>query len=338
MNTAALTPSVAGPVRPGAVYPLRPLAQDETFLGAFSVIRGNPQATLGLVFLAAVLNFVISLLLLTVMPSDTYLRMLTDPGAFENEEMAFAVLTDGGVVLLMLLTSFIGTVAMTMTLGLLPIPALRAAYGLPTSLRQTLRLRAERMGWLVLHVTVLIVGLSTVGAVAVVVSVFLLLIAPVPGLILVLPALLLGLCWATAGVMFGPVLVVVERRHAFSAIARSFALNRGRWWRHIGTVALVYLMLGVVMLVTYAPAGILTALGGFFAQDQDGPLVLAILGFSQFYEMALNTLLMTFVGVLIAMLYLNARFRREALDVMLLDTADIPTDLPGSPEHQGAQK
>lgn len=338
MNTAALAPSAAGPVRPGAIYPLRPLAQDETFLGAFSVIRRNPRATLGLVFLAAVLNFVVSLLLLTAMPSDAYLRMLTDPTAFENEEMAFAILTDGGVVVLMLLTSFIGMVAMTMPLGILAIPALRAAYGLTTSLGQALRLRARRFGWLVLHVALLIVGVSTVGTAAVFAALFLLLIAPLPGLILVLPALLLALCWVTAGLMFGPLLVVVERRNAFSAIGRSFALNRGRWWRHIGTVALVYLMLGVVLLVTYAPVGVLTAIGGIFSPDQDGPFILVMLGISQFYEMALNTLLMTFVGVLVAMLYLNVRFRREALDVMLLDTADVPTDLPGSPEHQAAHR
>lgn len=331
------TPSAATPARPGAVYPLRLLAQDEVFSGAFSVIRRNPRATLGLTFLAAVLNFLVSLLLLTVMPSDAYLRMLTDPSAFENQELALAVLTDGGVMVLMLVTSFIGTLVMAMSLGLVAVPALRAAYGLPTSLRQTLSLRAGRLAWLALHLVLLMAVLAVLAAAAAAVSVPLIVITMGIGLVIVLPALFLIACWLTAGLMFGPLLVVVERRNAFSAIGRSFALNRGMWWRHIGTVALVYLMLGVVMLVTSVPVGLITGFGGEMAwqsaQGQDGTFILVVLGLAQLYDVVLNTLLTTLIGVLIAMIYLNARFRREALDVMLLDAAETPAELPGSPEH-----
>lgn len=309
-------------------------------MGAFSVIRRQPRAVLGLPFLAAALNFLVSLLLLTVMPADAYIRMLTDPAAFENQELALAVLAEGGVVALMLVTSFIGTLVMAMSLGLLAVPALRAAYGLPTTLGQTLRLRAGRLGWLLLHLVLLMVGIGVLGAVAAVIAVLLILVTMGIGLIVVLPALFLVTCWLTAGIMFGPLLVVVEHRNAFSAIARSFALNRGLWWRHIGTVALVYLMLGVVLFVTSVPVGVVTGLGGELAwqspQGQDSALVLVLLGLAQLYDLVLNTLLTALVSVLIAMIYLNARFRREALDVMLLDAAETPTDLPGSPEHVDA--
>lgn len=334
------TPSAVSSARPGAVYPLRPLAQDEVFMGAFSVIRRNPRAALGLPFLASALSFLVSLLLLTVMPSDAYLRMLTDPAAFENQELALAMFTEGGVVVMMMASSFVGTLVMAMSLGLLAVPALRAAYGLPTTLRQTVGLRAGRLGWLVLHLVLLLVGLGVAGALAMAASVLLIVVTMGIGLIVVLPSLFLVMCWLTAGFMFGPLLVVVERRNAFSAVARSFALNRGLWWRHIGAVALVYLMLGVVMLVTALPVGVVTGLGGEIAwqspQGQDGVLMLALLGLTQLYDMVLNTLLIALVGTLISLMYLNARFRREALDVMLLDAAGTPTELPASPEHFSA--
>lgn len=155
----------------------------------------------------------------------------------------------------------------------------------------------------------------------------------------------------TAGLMFGPLVVVVERRNAFSAIGRSFALNRGMWWRHIGAVALLYLMLLVVLGVTSLPAGIVAGLGGELAwqseQGQNDLLVLLVLGFGQLYDMALNTLLVALVGTVIGVMYLNARFRREALDVMLKHVAPptpqtdseseyLDTLLPASPEHLSA--
>jgi hypothetical protein len=159
------------------------------------------------------------------------------------------------------------------------------------------------------------------------------------------------LCWLTAGLMFGPLLIIVERRNAFNAISRSFALNRGMWWRHIGAVALLYLMLLVVLAVTSLPAGLVASLGGELAwqseQGQNDVLVLLILGLGQLYDLALNTLLVALVGTVIGVMYLNARFRREALDVMLKhlappsprtdsDVEYLATMLPGSPEHLAA--
>lgn len=342
--SSTIMPSPAGAaagaaaLRPGAVYPLRPLAQDEVFLAAFSVIRRNPRAVLGLPFLAALLTFVVSLLLMVLMPSDAYIRMLTDPLAFENQELTLAAFGEGGLVLLMTVTALVGNLIMALSIGLLTIPALRAAYGLPTTLGQTVALRAGRLGWLVLHILTLMVLLGVGAAICVVLAVLLVLVTFGFGLFLVLPGLFLLLCWITAAFMFGPAAIVVERRNAFSAIARSFQLNRGLWWRHIGAVALLYLMLGVVLAITSLPAGLATGLGAeqawLSAQGPDDLLVLLVLAVSQAYEVLLSTLLVALIGTILALMYLNSRFRREALDVLLIDAT--PTELPGSPEHVAA--
>ncbi|TLQ00317.1 hypothetical protein FEF26_01770 [Nesterenkonia salmonea] len=351
MGTQVASQLARTPVRPGAVFPLRPLAQDEIFRGAFSVIRRNPRAALGLPFLAAVLNFLVSLVLLVAMPADNYLRMMTDPVAFDDQELLFAALGEGGMVMMIVASSFIGSLVMAMSLGLLAIPVVRSAYGLPTTLRQTVLLRVGRLGWLLLHLLVLLVVTGVLSVIVVVAGVLLTVATFGFGLLLVLPGFFLLLCWLTAGLMFGPLVVVVERRNAFSAIGRSFALNRGMWWRHIGAVALLYLMLLVVLGVTSLPAGIVAGLGGELAwqseQGQNDLLVLLVLGFGQLYDMALNTLLVALVGTVIGVMYLNARFRREALDVMLKHVAPptpqtdseseyLDTLLPASPEHLSA--
>lgn len=351
MSTAA-APQIAGAqVRPGAVFPLRTLAQDEVFRGAFSVIRRNPRAALGLPFLAAVLNFLMSLVMLVAMPTDSYLRMLTDPTAFDDQDLLLAALGEGGMVVMLVASTFIGSLVMAMSLGLLAIPVLRSAYGLPTSLRQTVLLRVRRLGWLLLHLLILLVVIGVLSLVAVLAGVLLTVATFGFGLLLVLPGLFLLLCWLTAGLMFGPLVIIVERRNAFSAMVRSFALNRGMWWRHIGAVALLYLMLMVVLAVTSLPAGLVTGFGGELAwqseQGENSVVVLLILGFGQLYDMALNTLLVALLGTVIAMMYLNARFRREALDVMLKHVAPPSPQtqeeaehlnklLPASPEHLSA--
>jgi hypothetical protein len=351
MSTTAATRLVHPPVRPGGLFPLRPLAQDEIFKGAFTVIRRNRRATLGLPFVAAVLNFLMSLLLIAVMPGDTYLRILTDPVAFEDEELLFAALSEGGMVLMVVASSFLGGLVWAMSLGLLAIPVVRSVYGLPTTLQQTLRLRASRLGWLLLHLLILLVVIGVLAVLTVVAGVLLTVATFGFGLLLVVPGLFLLLCWLTAGLMFGPLLIIVERRNAFNAISRSFALNRGMWWRHIGAVALLYLMLLVVLAVTSLPAGIVAGLGSELAwqseQGQNDVLVLLVLGLGQLYDLALNTLLVALIGTVIGVMYLNARFRREALDVMLKhlaprspqtdsDVEYLATILPGSPEHLAA--
>ncbi|NLS10850.1 hypothetical protein HGQ17_12775 [Nesterenkonia sp. MY13] len=324
MNSAAeLRP--APTLRPGAVYPLRPLAQDETFSAAFAVIRHSPRAVLGLPFLAGLINVLTLLVLLAVLPSDAFLRMLADPLAFDNQELMLASLVDGWMIALLLLSSFIGWLIMLMSLGLLAIPGLRAAYGLPTSLLQTVTMRAGRLGWLLLHLVVVSLLLGLVGLVAMVIGALLIGLTMLVGAIVVLPAMFLLLCWVTAAFMFGPLVVVVERRNAFSALGRSFALNRGQWWRHIGAVALLYLMLGVVMTISSIPAGVIAGIGGDLAwQSAEGNedlLVLAVLGFGQLYDAVLSALLVSLAGTVIAMMYLNSRFRREALDIDLARTA-----------------
>lgn len=64
---------------------------------------------------------------------------------------------------------------------------------------------------------------------------------------------------------------------------------------------------------------------------------MALLVLAQLYDAVLTALVMALAGTVIAVMYLNARFRQEALDAVLLDAAAEPQELgeliPGSPEH-----
>ena len=323
------------------MYPLRPMAQDEMFSGAFGVIRRSPRAVLGLPLLAGVVNFAAAILLMALFPSQQFTRLFMDPAAFDDPEMAWAAMGDGGLWLMLMLTTFIGHLLLALSVGLLAIPTLRAAYGLPTTLGQTLRLRARTLGWLVLYLALVPLLLGVIGVVVLIVAGLTIGLTMFIGAIVVLPGLFLLLCWITVAIMFGPLVIVAERRNAFSALARSISLNRGLWWRHIGALALVYLIGGIALLIASVPAALVVGLGSEIAwqspQGQQNWLAIAVSGLGQLYDAVLAALLAALAGTLIGVMYLNARFRQEALDAVLLDAAGSVREtsrlIPSSPEH-----
>ena len=326
------------------MYPLRPMAQDEMFSGAFGVIRRSPRAVLGLPLLAGVVNFAAAILLMALFPSQQFTRLFMDPAAFDDPEVAWAAMGDGGLWLLLMLTTFIGHLLLALSVGLLAIPTLRAAYGLPTTLGQTLRLRARTLGWLVLYLALVPLLLGVIGVVVLIVAGLTIGLTMFIGAIVVLPGLFLLLCWITVAIMFGPLVIVAERRNAFSALARSISLNRGLWWRHIGALALVYLIGGIALLIASVPAALVVGLGSEIAwqspQGQQNWLAIAVSGLGQLYDAVLAALLAALAGTLIGVMYLNARFRQEALDAVLLDAAESVREtsqlIPSSPEHLSA--
>src|SRR5699024_6995744 len=210
---------------------------DEMFAGAFGVIRRSPRAVLGLPFLATVLNFATAILVTVLFPSQPFARMFFDPTAFDDPEMAWAMMGDGALWLLLVITGFIG------------------------SLGQTIRLRGGALGWLALHCVMLGLLLGVGGFIVLVAAAVLIGLTFFIAAVVVLPGLFLLLCWVSAALMFGPVVIVVERRNAFTAVARSFRLNRGLWWRHIGAAALVYLVGTVAVLIASLPAGAVVGFG-----------------------------------------------------------------------------
>lgn len=347
VTPGGVSPGAASPggVAPGAVFPLRVLTQDETFSAAVSVIRHNPRAVLGLPLIASLVTFVMSMIAMVVFPSDAMLRFITDPAVFEQDtELALAAMNEVGLWVLLFASSALGTFLLLITFGLLAIPALRSAYGLPTTMGQVLRLRARTIGWLALHMLMLSLLAVVIMVVAGMVAFLVIVLTFFVGAIVMLPASFLLLCWLTAGLMFGPLVVVVERRNAFSAIARSWQLNRGSWWRHIGAVALLYLVGGIALIAASIPAAILSTLGAEAAwrsaDDQLTWVAVTITALSYLYDALLSAVLTAVVASVAAMLYLNARYRREALDVALLMIAaetdpDTSRLIPGSPEHVG---
>ncbi|WP_225939058.1 hypothetical protein [Nesterenkonia lutea] len=330
----------AGPtLAPGTVFPLRRMVADELFSAAAAVIRRSPRAVLGVPFVAGLVNFGLTLTLMVLLPSSAYTRMLTDPAAFEDADVALGLATDTAFIWLTLASSALTSLVILVAAAYMALPTLRAAYGLRTSMAQTVRLRLGRLGPVVLNLLVLGLILGVLAVPVLFLAVLVLVLTLFLGAVVVLPALFLVLCWVTAAVMYAPVTVIVERLGPLAAIARSWRLNRGRWWRHIGLVALLYVILGIVFSIASAPLMIAVAA----TELLEGSLLpgapaewaeFIVFAVSELYGTVVTTLFVGVVGTVVSLMYLNARIRQEALDVTLLAAAE--QDLPTEAQHAGS--
>ncbi|MBL7490908.1 hypothetical protein I6A60_10735 [Frankia sp. AgB1.9] len=111
----------------------------------------------------------------------------------------------------------------------------------------------------------------------------------------------------------------LEGGTVLQALRRSRSLMRGAWWRTLGVLGLAALVAGTLVLVITVPVSVFTSFGSLTNADgvpNTGGLVV------QAFAGLLITMVVTPVlsGV-IAILYLDRRIRREALDVTLARAA-----------------
>lgn len=300
------------------VYPLRPLNLNETFSAAMSVIRHSPRAALGVPFAAGAVMLVLTVTTTLLMPSPLN-QMMTDPGAYEDQEIALAAVSDAMFLAVSLITSFFAIMIWVAASALLIIPALRSGAGLTTRFGEALRLSPATWGWLLLHCALLSLIVMVVMVVGTFLSVLLMVLTMFVGAVIIVPAALLATVWASTAVLHAPMVIISERRNAFSAVVRSFQLNRGLWWRNMGTVALLWLMVSIIVIIAAFPVGMITGFAGSQPWDEapaEGLTVWLMLGM-HLVENVVNAIGIALMGAGAAMIHISSRIRQEALDVRL---------------------
>ena len=228
-------------IKPG-VIPLRPLTLTDILNGAFSYIRTNPKATLGLTTVVVVVAQLIGLIL-QIGP----LAAMGELGVLRGEEASTAaVLGSSASSIASTITTLLSTIVLS---GMLTVIVGRAVFGAGITIGEAwqrvrgrlLPLFGYMMLWLlavaipvfiVVFVIVIVVQFS--GAVAFVLAIPL-------GLGLI--ALLVYL-WTVLS--FAPPLIVLERLGVFPSISRSIRLVKGDFWRVLGIRLLATLVAGVV--------------------------------------------------------------------------------------------
>jgi hypothetical protein len=330
------------PVKPG-VIPLRPLGVGEIMDGAVTTIRRNPGPMLGLSAVLAIIVQFIGLIASWLLFRD--LQALETLPATASPAEVFGVVggTVGGFGV-MAIVSWVATVILT---GVLTVVVSRAVLGenltvgaawakarpkLPKLLLLTLVYSLIAIAPL-LAVTLLMVlaaatgggnGMIGVGVLAGFVGVALTVWLYVR-YSLATPAFMLE---STPGSHPGEPARPIG---IGKALRRSAELVTKSWWRLFGILILVWI---VAMIVTQV-IGVLFSIPTFFFADPFDPesmTSLGMLSLSALGGVVSTTITAPFLAAAVALLYVDRRIRREALDVELARAAGVTipgrTDLP----------
>ena len=122
--------------------------------------------------------------------------------------------------------------------------------------------------------------------------------------------------------LFPPV-IVLERQPVIAALRRSRSLVRGAWWRTFGILLLVNVIAQLIANILSVPFVALTFLVAFLTGDDLNvyallPLIVTALG-----TIVASAVTWPFTAVATALVYVDRRMRREALDIELARAAGV---------------
>ncbi|QUX30184.1 glycerophosphoryl diester phosphodiesterase membrane domain-containing protein [Nocardiopsis akebiae] len=321
-------------LKPGVVA-LRPMTLGDILNGAFSLIRNNPKTTVGLSLIVMAVASIIS--------SVGFSGYMSDYGAFLDQVMADPASLDpnapfpfSGWSLVALYGGGLLTQAgIILVTGLLTAVVGMAVLGRKLSPAQAWAAVRDRI-WSVVGLAVLqlliFFGLSvvvfTVGLLGLFLGIFLAVSGSQGvGVTIIVVSLVLGFgggialaAWIYIRIYFAMPVVVLERLGAGAALARSWRLTRGRWWRTFGIALLAMVLMGLVSSLLSMPFSIVSVVPAFVGPGETWAAVAAgaVVYVGNVVVYALTT---PFTVGVTTLLYVDARMRSEGLDLKLHQVA-----------------
>ena len=297
---------VARMYQPG-VIPLRPLTLGDIFGGAINTIRRNPEATIGMAVIVLGAFLVPSLLIsfgISLIPG-------LDP--------------DVSVVIATLVPSLISIFPTLVLTGFVLYVVSEAALGEKVGLGQTWR--AVRGRILALVGVSILTSLITVVAVSLGLGLLFVAIAVgeavviVLGVVALLASIVLAI-WLGVRLILSSAPVVLEKAGPLRALGRSWALSTGtQFWRLLGITLLAAILAYVFSLVLGTPLNLLFGfLPTFFIDSESSQFMVAIFG-QHLSQFLVGLIITPFTAGVTALLYLDQRIRREALDIAMQQAA-----------------
>ena len=129
-------------------------------------------------------------------------------------------------------------------------------------------------------------------------------------LLLILPAGVLGM-WIGTKLLLAPGVIAVEGVGPFRAIARSWRLTRGLFWRLLG----INLLASVIISLASSTVGTVFTFAGSLVALQDADI--AFLAMTTLSTLTSTMLSLPLMNAVTALLYIDARIRREGYDLQL---------------------
>lgn len=311
--------------RPG-IIPLRPLGVGEILDGAVSTMRAHWRTVLGLTLAVSVIAqtaiILVQRYLLPEPPSIDANATGSEALRQAADSLRASLLDLGPSLLITMLATLFTTAVLTVVIS-------RSVLGRPVTLSDAwaeARPRLLPLLGLTLLLAVMAAAIMTVGLL----PGFLLGDTAGVGLaFLGLLAACVVLAWLMVRFCLASPTLMLERQSITASMRRSAKLVRGAWWRVFGILVLTWLLTLIVTVVIGIPFGIIAMVvdgGGMSAFLTDGAnsfgwpfLIVSGIG-----DVIVATITYPLSAGVTALLYVDQRIRREALDLELARAAGLP--------------
>jgi hypothetical protein len=313
------------PPKPGLI-PLRPLTLG-TMLGAsLQVMRRNPKPTFGVTLLLYSAAILVYGLVIAGFVAYAFGRISTAAPDDQGAIISGTVLAGG---LTLLIPAAATVLVSAFVQGIVTLEVARATLGEKLTTRQLVRHARGRIGalfgWSLLVSAVVLVVVVLVAAVVTAIIVWGGSVGVVVGILLaVLAAIAAAVLYAWIGTKLSlvPSALLLERLSIRAAVARSWSLTTGSFWKTLGIQLLVTFIVNVAVNIISQPLGLagtfVIALVVPTGDETAGVIALIVV---ELVTLA-TTVLLTSVGLVmqsatVALIYIDLRMRREGLDLEL---------------------
>jgi hypothetical protein len=320
------------PPKPGLV-PLHPLSFGQLLGGAFQAIRYNPKATIIPALIVSVVQNALTVGLTYGIGLTTIDRVQRATNSADQAAIAAGGAAIGGAAFLAVLV--VTVVATALLQGLITRVVADGVLGRRPTAMEALRAAAKRfwplLGFSALLAVIQLVLVLVLAAVAIALIALFANVANHLGVVLaVLIAIPVALLLLAVYFFFyiklalTPSVIVLERGRVFASMARSWRVTRGAFWRTVGLVAVVTIIVSFASQIVALPFSILGgAVGGLLFPNAGADTQSTILtGLAGSAPALIVTVIVSGVGQIatvssLVLIYLDRRMRTEGLDLDL---------------------
>ena len=329
-------PAWAPPPKPGLI-PLRPLSFGTIIGSSFRVMRRNPAPTFGLAVLLYGFITIVYLAFLGAVLAFSINRISSVIGS--SDESAIFAGTVGLVALSSLVPIALAVVAAGILQGIIALEVSRATLGEKLKIRGLWRLARGRLGaligytlllTLVLVIFLLIAAGATFLAFGGVGSAFANnnnaagAILGAIGITLLIGAVFVVIgAWIGTKLSLVPTAILLERLTIRAAIARSWSLTRGHFWRTFGTQLLISVIISTASSVVTTPISFIGGIAAGLVNPNSDSTASVVTTIALTVVIGIITTVVGAVGLVMqsaayTLIYVDIRMRKEGLDLELM--------------------
>ncbi|MET9660504.1 hypothetical protein [Streptomyces sp. NPDC006510] len=311
--------------KPG-VIPLRPLGVGEILDGAVSTMRAHWRTVLGITLTVSVIaQIAIILIERFLLPEPAQV----DPNATGAEALRQAADSAQSTLFNSVPSLLITMIATLITTSVLTVVISRSVLGRSVTLSDAWAEARPRLPQL-LGLTLLLALISSAIMAAGLLPGMLTGSAAGAGLVLIgFMAALVVVIWLMVRFCLASPALMLERQSIITSMRRSAKLVRGAWWRTFGILALTWLLTLIVTVIIAIPFGVIAMAVdgegiGSILTDTSTQFGWPFLIVSGIGEVIISTITYPLSAGVMALLYIDQRIRREALDLELARAAGLP--------------